>query len=100
MQVVEFTTVQKLPVEPRELHGFYLDYPQQGYRTEARGVDFQGWVLGRDIPVAAVEIVQECRVLRRVVLDRLRPDVAAEFPDVPEAGRCGFYVTIPMLGIR
>jgi glycosyltransferase involved in cell wall biosynthesis/peptidoglycan/xylan/chitin deacetylase (PgdA/CDA1 family) len=59
-----------------------------------------GWVLGRQCPAVAVEVVYEGVVLRRISLNLPRPDVAAVFPYVPGAERSGFQTTLSLPTIK
>ena len=80
------------------LAGFRVDGPIPG--SEASGganyaLDVRGWVVGRDSPAVAVELIHEGDCLWQVPLHE-RADVAeAAGFDVPEL--CGFYATLNTL---
>jgi hypothetical protein len=65
-------------------------------RSQTKGGEFYlvGWVIGRNIPVAAVEVSYEDSSIQRVPIDVERPDVAAAFPRIPDAQQSGFRATI------
>src|SRR5690348_11187934 len=97
MTLMEFAEVERLGGEA--LWGSYLDYPHEGSWTEAAAVEMWGWVLGRQAPAVAVEVVYQGRVVRRVPITVQRPDVAAVYPHVPNAALSGFQLTLHLLGI-
>ena len=72
----------------------------RGAQVGSRSVDLLGWVLGRQSPAVAVEVVHEGVVLRRVSLNLPRPDVAAVFPYVPGAERSGYRTTLSLPTIK
>src|SRR4030095_12922462 len=91
-------TLDILDVTPADrtaerLWGCSIDQPVRGAQVGSRSVDLLGWVLGRQSPAVAVEVVHEGVVLRRVSLNSSRPDVATVFPHVPGAERSGFPTT-------
>jgi sulfotransferase family protein len=79
------------------LRGFGIDSPKEGDRAAAYGFDLRGWVLGRDRPATAVEVLHEGVLLRRLPLDVPRPDVAEAHPDANEAEMSGFFAPIGAL---
>jgi glycosyltransferase involved in cell wall biosynthesis/peptidoglycan/xylan/chitin deacetylase (PgdA/CDA1 family)/SAM-dependent methyltransferase len=72
----------------------------RGAQVGNQSVDLVGWVLGRQHPAVAVEVVHEGVVLRRAALNFSRPDVAAAFPHVPSADRSGFQTTLSLPTIK
>jgi glycosyltransferase involved in cell wall biosynthesis/peptidoglycan/xylan/chitin deacetylase (PgdA/CDA1 family)/SAM-dependent methyltransferase len=72
----------------------------RGAQVGNQSVDLVGWVLGRQHPAVAVEVVHEGVVLRRAALNFSRPDVAAAFPHVPSADRSGFQTTVSLPTIK
>jgi glycosyltransferase involved in cell wall biosynthesis len=61
-------------------------------------MDLMGWVLGKDGPAVAVEVLSEGTLVRRLSLNARRPDIAEAFPHVPGAENSGFRATISALG--
>jgi glycosyl transferase family 2 len=95
---LEFDEVIPHPIEEEQLRGFCLDSPRQGGRSATAAVPLWGWVIGRSVPVVAVEVVCDGRVIRRLPVNVDRPDVRAAHPDVTGAGTSGFAAEIGVLG--
>lgn len=77
------------------LAGCSLDIPQVGFTMSASSVGLQGWVLGRDVPVVAVEarVADDIVALGRPQFPR--PDVAKVFPEIDQAERSGYDLSFP-----
>ena len=80
-------TTEPLPLD-LDLRGRHLDQPKPG-SVEGPFV-LAGWVLTPLGPPEGVAFTSDGVLLGEVQLDRLRPDVAAEYPDVPRADASGF----------
>src|SRR5688500_7312942 len=100
MMITEILDVRLAPANPRRLHGFALDAPSVGAESDVYRLDLHGWVLGSQTPVVAVAVHAGGTVLRRVPVDRPRPDVATAFPDVPDAARSGFRAWLGVVGLE
>jgi len=88
------------PCPPADtLGGFAVDGPRPGDRPEADGFEVDGWVLGRDGAVNAVEVVAGQQIRCRVPVERARADVAAAYPDYPWAAESGFRGWVPTAGL-
>jgi hypothetical protein len=85
---------------PGDLVGFGLDAPQPGSAQETFALDVRGWVVGTGGPVAAVLVVSDTDVLRRLPVGLERPDVAQAHPDVAAAGRSGFFGSLSALELE
>jgi Sulfotransferase family len=95
--------VDVLEVSPSEsgtelLAGSRVDAPTVG--GEASGganyaLDLRGWVVGRDSPAVAVELLHDRACLWRVPLHE-RPDIAAN-AGLNAPALCGFYATVNTL---
>ncbi|MBS1886482.1 MAG: sulfotransferase [Actinobacteria bacterium] len=92
MNRITVEEVERLPLAVGELYGFQLEGPAAD--TAAQALYLDGWVLGRESPVRAVEVLQEGRPILRVKVHVPRPDVAAAFPDAVDADRAGFTAAI------
>jgi hypothetical protein len=57
-----------------------------------------GWVIGRGSRATAVELVDGDEVVGHAAVGLKRPDIAEVFPNVAEAGTCGFRVTMQAEG--
>jgi hypothetical protein len=77
MGIVRSLKVYSRGISEQRLWGCQIDAPVVGSRTNTYALNIVGWVLGRTLPVTAVEIVSENAVLRRVPLDVSRPDIEA-----------------------
>jgi hypothetical protein len=85
-----------------------LERPElQGSRIEgfeihesgARG-DVFGWVVPRTGSVRVVRIRSRDRVIVEAPLNRIRPDVAAAFPETPFASQAGFRVGVDLASLQ
>ncbi len=81
------------------LWGGQIDLPAPDSEAEIYAVNVEGWVLGRTSQAIAVELVNEEAVFRRVPIGVQRPDIAAQYPAVPQAQNAGFQATINTLGL-
>jgi hypothetical protein len=92
-------TIEVLEREPGDLHSFLLERPVAGAGEATYTVEIAGWALGRRQPAAAIEVVHDEVVVRRIALEVERPDVAAANPDVPHALLSGFRLPISALNL-
>jgi hypothetical protein len=98
-QPVEVFAVTHHELPEPKLWGAYLDRPTVGEAVSAdlgavHSLELEGWALGREVPVEAVELVQLYAPLWRVPTYVARPDVAAAFPAASDGELCGFYGTV------
>jgi len=96
--VFHVLSVQLAPDDERLL-GRHLDLPIAGTEIDGDAIQVIGWVIGRASRVKGVEIVAGGRVWQRLQLGQPRPDLAAAFPDAPDAGEAGFRTTIGLRGM-
>ncbi|HEU5434177.1 MAG TPA: sulfotransferase domain-containing protein, partial [Thermomicrobiales bacterium] len=75
-----------------------FDAPRPGASFEWDAILLDGWIVGRDEPVAAIEIVDGETTLARLPVERARPDVAADHPEAPDGEICGFRGIVPASG--
>lgn len=76
-----------------------VDRPATGDHADVYQFAIEGWVVGREAPVVAVECVAAGNVLRRINLDVPRPDVGEVFPMLPWAGASGFRSWLGVVGL-
>src|SRR5438876_11205906 len=88
MSVIEILDVSLTETVSTRLHGCNID-TAPGSKTSGHLAQFSGWVLGRESPVVAVELLNGSYVCRRVRVKFHRPHVAAVCPGVPQAGYSG-----------
>jgi glycosyltransferase involved in cell wall biosynthesis len=80
-------------VQPRRPRG-RIDLPTVGATVYGESLDLEGWALGDKSPARAVEAVVDGTLIERAPLRVVRPDVAAAYPEFPEAGQSGFFLTL------
>jgi len=100
MPVVEQLDVRLLEPDPERVLGAAIDTPEAGGTSETYAVKVAGWVLGRQAPVKAVQAARPDRIIRATPVHLERPGVAARFPHVEAAGRCGFAMLVDVLGLE
>jgi hypothetical protein len=96
--LVEILDVRIADDDAEEFRGRYIDLPRPRMSCESRALNVVGWVLERGGPAVAVDIVRDGAAVVRAPVEVLRPDLAAAFPDIPDAGRAGFNATLNVLG--
>ena len=77
-----------------QLWGCNIESPQAGSHYPGQMLNLIGWVLGRRVPVVAVEIIADGHVLQRMQLNVRRPDVAACYAEASPGGRSGFQTVL------
>jgi hypothetical protein len=84
-----------------KLHGFNIDFPvfhEPFLDQEFYDLEISGWVLGKDVSVAQIEIVDENNhILQRVPIQYQRPDVSRLFQELENSNLSGFSVLINLL---
>jgi SAM-dependent methyltransferase len=99
VRVTPAGTDTPLPAPPRgELRGAALDPLLAGAALPFPWLEISGWAVGKQAPVAAVELVQAGTPFRRLALDVPRPDLAGAFPDCAWAAHAGFAARVSLLG--
>jgi glycosyltransferase involved in cell wall biosynthesis len=71
-----------------------IDLPAVGATVYGESLDVEGWVLGDQSPARAVEGIVDGGLVTHAPLGVLRPDIAAQYPDIAQAGQSGFFLTI------
>jgi glycosyltransferase involved in cell wall biosynthesis len=98
MANIEVVDVSLTEMVSARLRGRYLRAVPGTLRT-AHTMEITGWVLGRECPVVAAELVNKCNVCRRAPVNIHSPDAAAIYPGVTEAAYSGFNLNISVLGL-
>jgi hypothetical protein len=75
-----------------------FDAPRPGASTEWDAISLDGWIVGREEPVVAIEIFDGETAVARLPVERVRADVAADYPGAPDAEACGFRAIVPAAG--
>jgi hypothetical protein len=76
--------------DPADVAAFAIDQPRPGDRCRGLGLEVNGWVIGRDLPIRGVRTSSSGRQSALYPLDVRRPDVAADYPNHPHARTSGF----------
>ncbi|CAD5937982.1 tetratricopeptide repeat protein [Planktothrix agardhii] len=82
--------------DPEALWGFNLDGVQQTNTSNSNGIKLMllGWVLGKKSKVEAIEIIYNHVVVKQVLIDFPRPDVAQVYSHLPDAEMSGFETIV------
>ena len=81
---------------------FNVEAPRAGSASELLAVEFKGWVIGRRVPVIAVEISHKGVTLRRVSLRRrldVTRQVLSKLMGSPQSQATGFHTAISLFGL-
>lgn len=97
---IEIVEVILVPIEESEsLIGFMVDRPQAKTQVNTSELEISGWVLSKNSPAIAVEVLYNQRILRTLSVSDPRPDVAKVYPNQPTAGISGFKGTINLKAV-
>jgi hypothetical protein len=99
LAAIEIFSVSTPDETPEQLWGSDIDSPAAGYQTDRPGLHVAAWAIGQSAPAAALELVSEDRVLVVAPLRIPRPELAAAFSQVPEAGMSGMAMDIDTSGL-
>jgi len=97
---LQVDSVERFPLPENELHGFQLEVPRAGEEWSSQTLHFDGWVLGKEHPVVAVEVLQDGRTIARIPVRKPRADVGERFPDLAGAETSGFAGALGALRLR
>ena len=87
---VEVDSLELYSPDLEAVTAFAIDQPRPGDRSRGLGLEVNGWVIGRDVPVEGVRTSRSGHQSALYSLDVRRPDVAADYPDQPHARTSGF----------
>ncbi len=79
--------------DPEALRGASLDFPEKGSRHPSDMIRISGWAFGGRRRAVAVEARLQDGTVRRLPVNRRRPDVASHFDQADGAEFCGFEGT-------
>jgi hypothetical protein len=85
---------------PGDLEAFALDVPKAGFASDTFALDLRGWMVGAQVRPAAVVVLRNGAVLRRLPVGLERPDVAEAHPGLAGAGRSGFFGSLSALEVE
>src|SRR6266550_3936580 len=80
-----------------KLVGRALDVPKPGTNFDGYLLQLEGWAIGREQPVVAIEVVHQGSNVWEIETGVQRLDVAAAFPGVSTAERSGFHDSLSTL---
>ncbi|NJK38984.1 MAG: hypothetical protein HC835_16770 [Oscillatoriales cyanobacterium RM2_1_1] len=72
------------------LLGFAIDSPAAGNVYEGNIIPLKGWTLGRKVPIIALEVASQDKLLQSIELNDVREDLVDVYPDIPNAKYSGF----------
>lgn len=78
------------------ISAFAIDTPRAGDRLPGDGLEINGWVIARTAPVRGIRTAGADTAGAIFPLNRQRPDVAADYADVPHAAASGFSFWTPI----
>ncbi|MGD1808717.1 hypothetical protein ACP6PL_25220 [Dapis sp. BLCC M126] len=96
---VEIDSVKLLKPVSNLLHGCYLDRPKTGEIFQRNTIKLVGWVVGKNSPAVAVEIISNGQVINKVPINKQRPGVARAYPQVTSAKKSGFSTEIQLISL-
>jgi hypothetical protein len=97
--IIEIENVSCTPLDNNRFWGAAVNHPRSGEKLDIYALELEGWVLSRTSPAATVDVLEKGVLLYRVPVKARRRDRAAAFPEVPEAGNCGFRAGISALNL-
>lgn len=97
--LVEILEVQRLSFDSERLCNFAIDQPYNRQKINSYAIDVSGWVLGKNLPAVAIELIADGRLLRRTPCNQDRPDVAKVYSQVPGAEKSGFSTALGVIAL-
>jgi hypothetical protein len=99
---IELLEVSCAELDLEHLHGFSLHLPKPGMADVGRmgttyALHFEGWAVGRHLPVIRLDLNQDNLLARRIPLNVRRPDLKERYPDAPDAELNGFSMSVNAL---
>ncbi|NJK38983.1 MAG: tetratricopeptide repeat protein [Oscillatoriales cyanobacterium RM2_1_1] len=96
---IRIEAVLKSELDSELLRDFNIDQPVSQQDITAISLPIKGWVLGKNSPIIAVEVIYNNRVFTRILANQIRQDVANVYPGVVGAEKSGFDSVIRVRGI-
>lgn len=93
---IEVLNVMKSLEESDLLLANTLDRPKIGKYSNQDKLNIGGWLLGKNSPVVAIEIISEGKVLQKLEMNVPRPDVMKSYPEASVGKNCGFETNLPI----
>src|SRR5579871_302177 len=70
--------------------GCGIRYPLSNDQVDAYAFMIEGWVVGRNSPAQAVELISNAEMMARLPVNVRRPDVHKNFPQAPGSEKAAF----------
>src|SRR5262245_35268902 len=99
MPIAEIIDISQAPQDSPDFLGCFIDTPTAGDLLDSYAIKIMGWVLTTQTKPVFVVATWNGQELGRIKLREPRPDVAAEFPNEPNASTSGFCLLISLLGV-
>lgn len=99
MALVEILDIRTRDLDRERLWGFHIDLPTRGTQSDVYAIQVSGWVVGRQSPAVAIELMHEDDLIRQNPIEWLRPDVVVKYPEMPGSEKSGFWMATGTLGI-
>lgn len=97
MKTYAVREVELLPERLERLLGFELDFPTAGHEDRVHVLHVIGWVVGKESPARAIEVLHRGQVLRATSVRGPREDVAQALAIEPVD--CVFHLLIGLVGL-
>jgi SAM-dependent methyltransferase len=92
--LVRVTAAEFTRHQTGQLRAYSIDSLTSSTESDLDGVLLDGWAIGLDEPVVAIEVSFESKPGLRFAVSRERPDVVAAYPHLPK--KCGFHGVVPV----
>src|SRR5262245_20045064 len=99
MPIAEIIDISQAPQDSPDFLGCFIDTPTAGDLLDSYAIRIMGWVLTAQAKPVFVVATWNGQELGRIKLREPRSDVAAAFPDAPNAGTSGFCLLISLIGV-
>lgn len=84
----------------KNILGCHIDLPRNNQKINTYSIEVVGWVVAEKVKVLAVEIVSDRdRVIEKAPVNRPRPGVAKNYPNIPQAKNSGFVIKTGIIGL-
>ncbi len=95
----EIESIIPAPRHPA-IRGFAVDGPRPGQEIDADALEIDGWIVGEQAPLRAIEALVAGERRSRVPVERERPDVGQALGDLGWAAASGFRGWVPLAGLE
>lgn len=88
--VVEVTNVVLSEIVADQFWGFAIDSPKLQAKFDSSYFLISGWIIGKKLPVLAIEVLNNGHLIETISVDQPRPDVAQVYAGIAGAENSGF----------